>query len=60
MMSPFQIELKPGSTIREILKHLRIDEKEIVLIAVNGEIQNLDDRLELGDEVAVFPPVDGG
>lgn len=57
---PFKIKLEVGLTGRELLKFLGINEKEVVLLSVNGKLQNLDEELELGDQVAIFPAINGG
>ena len=60
MPQPFQVELELGTTGRELFKRLDINENEVVLFAVNGKLRDLDEKLESGDQVALFPPVDGG
>ena len=59
-------ELEPGSSIADLLKLLyrqfpRLEEmKRSTLIAVGLEYQKGDYPLREGDEVSLFPPVQGG
>ncbi|MCS7279010.1 MAG: MoaD/ThiS family protein [Thermodesulfobacteriaceae bacterium] len=43
-----------------ILEKLKIDEKEIAVFLVNGKNKKLDEPLEDGDVIALFPPIAGG
>lgn len=54
-----EIELSPGSTIRQLLEQLQIHIH--VVCAVNGQIETDFNRvLADGDEVRIFRPVGGG
>ncbi|MBU6401908.1 MAG: MoaD/ThiS family protein [Verrucomicrobia bacterium] len=58
--------LPPGSTIADLLRHLYVRFPKLApmqratLIAVGVEYQKPDYMLQDGDEVALFPPVQGG
>ncbi len=59
-------ELPPGATIGDLVQHLHTRFPKLVamqnstLIAVGVEYQNRDYVLKDGDEVSLFPPVQGG
>lgn len=60
------VELSEGATLADLLallyqQHPRLAEMErSTLIAVGLEYQSRDYRLQPGDRVALFPPVQGG
>jgi molybdopterin converting factor subunit 1 len=61
----FDLELPPGSTVREAVarltrEHPLIAEGKQVVIARNREYASLDTPLADGDELALIPPVSGG
>ena len=51
-----------GSTVRELLKHLELDEWLAIglTIAINGDRCKVETVLSAGDEIALLPPVSGG
>ena len=49
-----------GSTVKDILSRLGILEAEAKIILINGRARELDDELNGGDRVAIFPAVAGG
>jgi len=49
-----------GTTIRQIIEELAIPEEELALILVNGRDAELEQPLQNGDTLALFPPVGGG
>lgn len=53
-------KLDEGTTVMEVLKLLKIDEKEAAIIFLNGVHADMDARLSSGDELAIFPPIGGG
>ncbi len=55
-----EIELGPGSRLRDALEALDIPEHETKQCFVNGVVQDSDHVLEDGDEMGVFPPIAGG
>ena len=65
-ISQTRIELSEGATLADLLarlyqQHPRLaDMERSTLIAVGVEYQNRDYRLQPGDRVALFPPVQGG
>jgi sulfur carrier protein ThiS len=54
------LEIPSGSTVRELLKRLDVDEKEAAVSFVNGMKCSIDHPLSEGDEVGIFPPLGGG
>jgi sulfur carrier protein ThiS len=49
-----------GSTAKDILSRLGIPETEAKIILVNGRAKEVDDKLNDGDRLAIFPAVAGG
>jgi molybdopterin converting factor small subunit len=64
--SQLAVELPPGATIEDLLReiytvHPRLAAmRKSTLIAVGVEYQNSGFALKEGDEVSLFPPVQGG
>jgi sulfur carrier protein len=56
----FEMELKEGSIIADILQQLEIPEEEPKILVRNHRVAHEEDRLVDGDIVALFPPVGGG
>jgi molybdopterin synthase sulfur carrier subunit len=55
------VELPEGATIRELVKKLEIPEPLARLVMVDGQhVPDLDQKLEDGQTVSIFPPVAGG
>lgn len=54
------VNLEPGSTIRQLIELLGIPETEIKLAYVNGHYREWDYRLSEEDEIGFFSPVGGG
>ena len=49
-----------GSTVRAVLIRLGIPETEAKIILVNGRAKEVNDKLNDGDRLAIFPAVAGG
>ncbi|MFP4457789.1 MAG: MoaD/ThiS family protein [Clostridia bacterium] len=47
-------------TVKEILDYYEIEEEEASILYVNGRDAKLDQVLEEGDVISIFPPVGGG
>ncbi|RKD28810.1 MoaD/ThiS family protein [Thermohalobacter berrensis] len=54
------IEEDEGLTPKDIIDQLKIDEKDVSILLVNGRDGKLDTVLKDGDIVSLFPPVGGG
>lgn len=54
------LKINEYPTLRDILSHLKINEKEIAIILVNGRHSSADIEIHGGDVIALFPPVGGG
>jgi len=55
-----EIEYKEGTEIREIIKDLNIDEKDVAILLKNGRSAKMDDVILEGDYLSLFPPIGGG
>jgi sulfur-carrier protein len=55
-----QMEIPHGVSVGELLDRLGISRAEAKSCFVNNLKQDLDHRLQDGDEVAIFPPIGGG
>ncbi len=53
-------DVAEGTTIRELLLHLRVPMVRVKLLFLNGLHAHGDEVLKDGDRVGVFPPVAGG
>lgn len=58
--SPFEMELAPGATVARALEALSIFAAAPKVVIVNGRAASPDQRLAAGDELTVFPPLEGG
>lgn len=55
-----QQEQAEGTLIADIVKQLSIPHQELGIIFLNGKHASLEQELQAGDELAIFPPVGGG
>jgi sulfur-carrier protein len=58
--TPITLDLPEGSTLADLAVHLALSQDQVKLIFVNGRSRELEDRLQPGDEVGLFPPIGGG
>ena len=63
--STLQLPLKAGSTVADLLDHLRLLPGASILahsprVAVNQKFATADQLVDAGDEIALIPPVAGG
>jgi molybdopterin synthase sulfur carrier subunit len=58
--TPLEIELPQESTLADLVDYLGLPREQIKVTFVNGRAQELDHRLEPGDEIGIFPPIGGG
>ena len=49
-----------GTTIRDIIKDLNIEEKDVAILLKNGINSKMDIVPSDGDYLSIFPPVGGG
>ncbi|MGI6227741.1 MAG: MoaD/ThiS family protein [Peptococcales bacterium] len=54
------IQLEKGSTISDLINHIKIPQDTPLIIMVNGRRQLEDVELKDGDRIGIFPPVGGG
>jgi sulfur-carrier protein len=52
--------IRAGTSVRELLRELALPETQAKLIFIDGIQSRLDDTLQGGERVGVFPPVGGG
>ena len=57
---PFEVELPEGSSLADLVAYLSLPREQVKVLFVNATVQRLDDRLQSGDEVGIFPPIGGG
>lgn len=58
---PFEVELPDGSTVDDLIEHLRLPPDEIHLVIIDGRvIHDRATRLADASRVGFFPPVGGG
>jgi len=56
----FDVKL-PSNTIKALIHHLGIPEKERIIVLINGiRITNLEDKVQSNDLVVIFPLIGGG
>jgi molybdopterin converting factor small subunit len=56
----FELNLATGATIKTLIERLKIPQNVERVILVNGRHAGDGTRLADGDEVTVFPPIEGG
>lgn len=54
------VELGEEWTARAVIDQLKIDEKDVAILMINGRDGLLDTKLIEGDIISIFPPVGGG
>jgi molybdopterin converting factor small subunit len=55
-----ELELPDGSTIEDLLEHLKLGKANGLITFINGRAQSRDFSLSEGDEIGIFPPIGGG
>jgi len=58
--APRFVEVKSGTTIKEVLERFEVPLDIVKLIFLNGVHAELDAILNNGDRLGVFPPIAGG
>ena len=58
--SRLEVELPEGSTLTDLVTYLALPKEQVKVLFVNAKAQELNYRLEPGDEVGIFPPIGGG
>lgn len=54
------LDLNEGTTPRDIVNMLKIDEEEVAILLINGRDGKLETVLKDNDVLSLFPPVGGG
>jgi molybdopterin synthase sulfur carrier subunit len=57
---PFEVEVKNGATMADLIDQLKLPGKEAKLLFANGLAKSPDYLLKNNDEVGIFPPIGGG
>jgi sulfur-carrier protein len=57
---PLEVELPAGAVVADLVPALGLPEKLVRRAFVNNQVRGLDEALEDGDQVGLFPPVVGG
>ena len=55
-----RFQLEAPVTVGDLLQHLNIEDGEVGVVAINGELAGKTERLREGDTVQLFPPIGGG
>jgi len=55
-----EIDVPEQYTLGELAAQLKLPPDEVKICFVNGIICELDQKLNAGDEVGIFPPIGGG
>lgn len=58
--STVDLEIEPGQTIEQVLAILGIPAEQARIVFVNNRAAALDDPLEGGERVGIFPAIGGG
>lgn len=58
--NPFALELSDGTTVAQALAGLSISSAAAKVILVNGRLSTGEQKLNPGDRLTVFPPLEGG
>jgi molybdopterin converting factor small subunit len=56
----YEVSVEPASTVRDLCRQLRVPEKEVKLIMIDGVAAGWDSILTGNERVALFPPIGGG
>lgn len=54
------LEMEEGSIVKDILDLVKIPKEDIAILLVNGRDGRIDQPLNDGDIISLFPPVGGG
>ncbi len=54
------MEVPDGTSTKDIIERLNIDQKDAAILMINGRGAKLDTILKDSDTVAIFPPLGGG
>ncbi len=56
----YEVSVEPASTVRDLCRQLRVPEREVKLIMIDGLAAGWDSILTGNERVALFPPIGGG
>ena len=55
-----RLTLGPGSTVRDVLRQLGIDDQLVMLVVIDGELGDIQSPLSEGMTLQLIPPISGG
>ena len=58
--SEFQVEARPGLTVKDVVAGAGIAPEAVYIVMVNNDRADLDTALADGDRLGLFPAVSGG
>ena len=56
----FQVEARPGLTVRDVVTETGIPAEAVFIVTINNDRAGLDTVLADGDHLGLFPAVSGG
>ena len=56
----YEVNVEPASTVRDLCRKLRVPEREVKMIMIDGLAAGWDSILTGNERVALFPPIGGG
>jgi sulfur carrier protein ThiS len=56
----FDVELAAGSTLADLIAHLKLPRDQVKVIFANGIGVSQDYVIQPGDEIGIFSPIGGG
>ncbi len=54
------VEVEPGITIAQVIDRLGVPAEKTRIIFCNNRAADLDDPIEAGDQLSIFPAIGGG
>jgi len=58
--NPVELELSAGATVAGVLEFLSISASTDKVVLLNGRVTAGEQKLKDGDQLTVFPPLEGG
>jgi len=55
-----ETEGKAGMTGNDLIDQMEISEEDVAIFLINGKDGKLEDPIQDGDVISIFPPVGGG
>lgn len=58
--NPFRLTIDEGSTVAQAITQIPISPSDAKVILLNGRYCNAEQQLTDGDQLTIFPPLEGG